>query len=109
MSIEGSLSFDRGDDATITVTIAGSGSISGQEFRFDVWRTEADAIDTTLAVLSKTMGVGSVAILSATGRTVLITLNDEDTESLDDSTFYFKFRRTLPTKATLAKGVLELD
>jgi hypothetical protein len=109
MAIEGSISFDRGDDATITVTILGSGSISGQSFRFDVWRTEADAIDASLTIISKTMGAGSVEILDANARTVLITLNAADTDGLDDTTFYFKFRRTLPTKATLAKGVMELD
>lgn len=109
MSIEATLGpLDRGDGATITVTIAGSGSIAGEEYRFDVWRTKSDAIDTDLALVSKTSADG-IAILSAAGRTVVITLVPADTATLEDSSHYFKFKRTSGNPATLAKGAFDLD
>lgn len=111
MAATSDLELERGDDVTITVTFAGSGSIAGDTYAYYIFASEADANpEGDDALVTKTSGNG-IEIISASARTIRITLLAADTQELEGEKDYaHRFRRTnAGFAATLTKGKVTIN
>lgn len=88
------IEFYRGNNVTITCTIAGQGSISGYEFWLAVKETWSDT-DEQAKVLKRTSGLWlegddtEAKITDASGRVVEFYILPADTKDLDPKEYYY--------------------
>lgn len=95
------IGFDRGEDITIKVTVAGDGDISGWTLQCDIKSPGGGS-----AVISKTVGNG-ITITDGANRKFEIALADTDTDKLVGPTYQWGVKRTnAGQEAGLAKGLI---
>jgi hypothetical protein len=100
MSIISTITFDRGEDVLLTVTMTPTTDITGWTLTFTMKQYFGDAA----ALITK-----SGSITSAVGGIFTITINSADTATLDPGSYQYDIWRTNTGYATvLTQGILKL-